>query len=616
MDTSETATPPEMRSAFTFPSIQVKVDQHDDSSDNKPPLTHHLTEPAEVLHFASPLRHHKRTPSTHRQVKETLDAQTQYGDEDDDGCSHHRVNQYTIHEEIGRGSYGAVHLARDQFGHEYAVKEFSKARLRKRLQSNILRQGPRGPRRMGPGVGGQFNAAPRVNNTNDALHLIREEIAIMKKLNHPNLVQLYEVLDDPEEDSIYMVLEMCRKGVVMQVGLDEQAKPYPEENCRYWFRDLILAIEYLHAQGVIHRDIKPDNLLLSDDDVLKVVDFGVSEMFEKPENMRTAKSAGSPAFLPPELCGKHGDVSGTAADIWSMGVSLYCLKYGSIPFNRDGVMDMYDAIRSDEPSLPQDENPAFVDLMQKVLNKDPEQRITMDKLRVHPWVTKEGTDDLLSAEENCIHMVEPPNELEVNRAFTRKMNHLLCVMKAIHRFKTILAKHRAASNSSTPKQSQNRSVTFDASQERAKAEVIEALLYQRRKFQNDKSDNGNTPLPVYENTTPFLGIGTGTRDEFASNEATPDMVSDSPTAVDFNVYDRAYETAIENITSSQNDHSRRPTVYLTKFVKDVHKLKEALPGHEDNPGTSDDQQGQASGSADPAATMANLAAKLGLKDKE
>lgn len=93
---------------------------------------------------------------------------------------------------------------------------------------------------MGPGFG--FNA--RATETNDALHFIREEIAIMKKLYHPNLVQLYEVLDDPEEDSIYMVLEMCRKGVVMKVGLDEQAEPYPEENCRYWFRDLILAIEY------------------------------------------------------------------------------------------------------------------------------------------------------------------------------------------------------------------------------------------------------------------------------------------------------------------------------------------------------------------------------------
>jgi len=78
----------------------------------------------------------------------------------------------------------------------------------------------------------------------DALYLIREEIAIMKKLNHPNLVSLIEVLDDPEEDSLYMVLEMCKKGVVMQVGLNDPADPYPPETCRCWFRDLILGIEY------------------------------------------------------------------------------------------------------------------------------------------------------------------------------------------------------------------------------------------------------------------------------------------------------------------------------------------------------------------------------------
>lgn len=78
----------------------------------------------------------------------------------------------------------------------------------------------------------------------DALYLIREEVAIMKKLDHPNLVRLIEVLDDPSEDSLYMVLEMCRKGVVMKVGLGEAADPYPEEQCRHWFRDLILGIEY------------------------------------------------------------------------------------------------------------------------------------------------------------------------------------------------------------------------------------------------------------------------------------------------------------------------------------------------------------------------------------
>lgn len=66
----------------------------------------------------------------------------------------------------------------------------------------------------------------------------------MKKLNHPNLVQLIEVLDDPEDDTLYMVLEMCKKGVVMKVGLGEAATPYDEEKCRYWFRDLILGIEY------------------------------------------------------------------------------------------------------------------------------------------------------------------------------------------------------------------------------------------------------------------------------------------------------------------------------------------------------------------------------------
>lgn len=112
-----------------------------------------------------------------------------------------------------------------------------------------MRQPPRGgsqdnplTARLGGPRGGEKN--------DDALYLIREEIAIMKKLNHPNLVQLIEVLDDPEEDSLYMVLEMCKKGVVMKVGLDEQADPYSNESCRCWFRDLILGIEYCKSTNL------------------------------------------------------------------------------------------------------------------------------------------------------------------------------------------------------------------------------------------------------------------------------------------------------------------------------------------------------------------------------
>jgi [calcium/calmodulin-dependent protein kinase] kinase len=219
-------------------------------------------------------------------VKETLNARSEYTNNEEDGKGEHHINQYLIKDEIGRGSFGAVHYAVDQYGKEYvsnipiwrniqlalqirklikmiqAVKEFSKSRLRKRAQSNILRR-PHSDRRR-PGhlaAATGFNSPLHRHYASDIhddegkgnpLYLIKEEIAIMKKLNHPNLVSLIEVLDDPEEDSLYMVLEMCKKGVVMKVGLGEKASPYDVESCRCWFRDLILGIEYCKFGLILH----------------------------------------------------------------------------------------------------------------------------------------------------------------------------------------------------------------------------------------------------------------------------------------------------------------------------------------------------------------------------
>lgn len=103
----------------------------------------------------------------------------------------------------------------------------------------------------------------------------------------------------------------------------------------------------VHNHEIVHRDIKPDNLLLAKDGTLKIVDFGVSEMFHKGDD-RMKKSAGSPAFMAPELCvAHHGEVSGKAADIWSMGITLYCLIYGRPPFVSHNLVELMAKIRDD-----------------------------------------------------------------------------------------------------------------------------------------------------------------------------------------------------------------------------------------------------------------------------
>ncbi|KAI1107983.1 kinase-like domain-containing protein [Nemania sp. NC0429] len=583
------------------PQPLISIEQTADAAD-RPPLAPHLSAPSATP--LSPMRHHKRTPSQHREVKETLDAK--YINDEIDGRSQYTVNQYVIGDEIGRGSYGAVHRATDQFGNEYAVKEFSKSRLRKRVQSHILRQpGPGMPLQPGPGMGlnkfhrKQFGRQEDAE-AKDALYLIRAEIAIMKKLNHPNLVALIEVLDDPEDDSLYMVLEMCKKGVVMKIDLDQQADPYDSQNCRTWFRDLILGIEYLHAQGIIHRDIKPDNLILTEDDVLKIVDFGVSEMFEKSHEMMTSKSAGSPAFLPPELCQiRHGGVSGTAADVWSMGVTLYCLKYGRLPFTGSNVLDMYEAIREKPFSLPDDEDPDFVDLITRILDKHSSTRITLPEIRNHPWVTKNGDDPLLSEEENCSNMVETPNELEVNHAFTRKMDHLICVLRAIQRFKSLISPSRVTTPRASivprlpadddpdtyqpiyPSSKQIHEAT-ESIRQKSVAEEAAELIEQRKAFlqsgipfrptNSAQKPVEDTQAPNHaEKNVPFLGIGTGGDNEFSTPEPSDNAVSESPTGIDFDIYDRAFETEIKRIRSDRKKHRSR--TYMTKLLGEKERDK-------------------------------------------
>ncbi|KAF9433204.1 hypothetical protein BGZ76_009753 [Entomortierella beljakovae] len=364
-------------------------------------------------------------------VKETLNAQIARNAEG------HLIlkNQYLLKNVIGQGAYGIVNLGEDVHNPsvKYAIKEFSKAKLSKKERASAFRFGQgRGK----PSVANSSNSSP--------LDLIKSEIAILKKLNHRNIVKLYEVLDVAHSDSMYMVFELCELGVLTDVTLsDTPGKIFEDQECRNVFQQMILGIEYLHEHDIIHRDIKPDNLLRSANGTLKIVDFGVSEMFSRKGDDLIKKSAGSPAFMAPEwLQSDHGELSGKPADVWSMGVTLYCMKYGRLPFKTKNFAELNKLICTAEPDLSDEADDRFKNLMLRLLEKEPDERITINELRSDSWVTNDGKMPLQDKDENIRTAVVNITQDEYQQAI-QSINFLQTVFKAVYKFKRLLKRRRA-----------------------------------------------------------------------------------------------------------------------------------------------------------------------------
>ncbi|XP_062417205.1 calcium/calmodulin-dependent protein kinase kinase 1b [Pungitius pungitius] len=299
---------------------------------------------------------------------------------DVDNCV--QLNQYKLKREIGKGSYGVVKLAYNEDSEQYyAMKVVSKKRLMK--QCGFLRRMP-----------------PQGSNTVFPLEKVYKEIAILKKLDHPNVVKLVEVLDDPDEDGLHMAFDLMKKGQVMEVPTDE---PFSEEQARFYFRDIVLGIEYLHYHKIIHRDIKPSNLLLGDDGHVKIADFGVSNEFEGTDALLSS-TAGTPAFMAPEMMSEHGQrFSGKALDIWAMGVTLYCFVFGKCPFYDTYILSLHNKIKNKSVEFPETPliSEELKELIERMLDKNPETRINIPEIKLHAWVTENGSNPLPLEEEHC-----------------------------------------------------------------------------------------------------------------------------------------------------------------------------------------------------------------------
>ena len=313
-------------------------------------------------------------------VQETTELKINH---DEVGYKH--LNQYIIIKSLGKGTFGKVKLVLNTLDNQlYAIKV-----VNKRLLANKIR-----------GKG-------KLAKVQGSAQMIAKEVAIMKKLDHPNTVNLHEVIEDPNSHKIYLILEFVAGGPIKE---KRDRTPIPESVCRLYIRDILKGLSYLHFNKIVHRDLKPENLLKHADGSIKIADFGVANFFEHDNEVNS--TAGTPAFIAPEVISKipHDP---TASDVWSLGVCLYNMIYGVLPFTGSSVMEVYGKICEAELKFP--ENPETSDdvrqLLEQLLVKDPVKRLTVKQFCMHPWVTLDDELPLVLHDDKLLQVQITHNEI-------------------------------------------------------------------------------------------------------------------------------------------------------------------------------------------------------------
>ncbi|KAJ6799637.1 CBL-interacting serine/threonine-protein kinase 12-like [Iris pallida] len=212
---------------------------------------------------------------------------------------------------------------------------------------------------------------------------IKREISILRRVRHPNIVQLFEVM--ATKTKIYFVMEFVRGGELFQKVAKGRLK---EEVARKYFQQLISAVQFCHARGVFHRDLKPENLLVDETGDLKVSDFGLSAVSDQIRQDGLFHTfCGTPAYVAPEVLARRG-YDGANVDIWSCGVILFVLMAGYLPFHDNNVMAMYRKIYKGEFRCPKWFSPELTQLLSRLLDTNPHTRITIPEIMQYRWFKK------------------------------------------------------------------------------------------------------------------------------------------------------------------------------------------------------------------------------------
>ncbi|TPX39364.1 hypothetical protein SeLEV6574_g07267, partial [Synchytrium endobioticum] len=212
---------------------------------------------------------------------------------------------------------------------------------------------------------------------------IEREITIMRLIQHPHVLQLFDVYESDKE--LFLILEHVEGGELFDY-LVKKGRLMESEALKF-FQQIVFALDFCHRHLICHRDLKPENVLLDKDLNIKIADFGMASLQVNGKMLET--SCGSPHYASPEVI-KGVKYDGQASDIWSCGVMLYALLTGNLPFDDENIRRLLSKVKSGMYTIPDFVSPDARDLIKKMLVIDPAQRITIKGIMEHPWFTSQS----------------------------------------------------------------------------------------------------------------------------------------------------------------------------------------------------------------------------------
>jgi serine/threonine protein kinase len=211
---------------------------------------------------------------------------------------------------------------------------------------------------------------------------VRREIEIQANLRHPNILRFYGYFQDSKR--IYLILEYAAGGEVY--SRMQKSGPLDEKTAARYIADLASALQHCHEKHVIHRDIKPENLLIGAFGEIKLADFGWS--IHSTSSQRLTQ-CGTPAYFAPEMVARQSHDA--TVDNWCLGVLLYEFLTGNEPFESESDEEMHQRISEVDLKFPRDVPEGAQELIRKLLQKKPCQRLALTEVSAHPWIQQNVT---------------------------------------------------------------------------------------------------------------------------------------------------------------------------------------------------------------------------------